>query len=192
MKVKVQYSAVTGVHSIRVFTGLMKSLMTDIVAELQRQSLSEGVNIMTVWDLFLVRTVQSGDFIELITYSSRVTECSIRVTNCSIRVYQSCNVKFEATPGCSSYYSPPYLAGGVAIHLANSIACNSSGILASGLFLLFDDRVGLNGYLPLQWILLSIVASLDKVLKVTNLSSMNSTVNLFCVRSMVITNQIPW
>ena len=30
----------------------------------------------------------------------------------------------------------------------------------------------------------------DKILKVTNLASMNSTVNLFCVRSMVITNRI--
>ena len=72
-----------------------------------------------------------------------------------------------------SSLSPPYLAGGAAIHLANSIACKSSGILASSLFLLFDDHVGLNGYLPLQWILLFIVASLDKVLKVTNLASMN-------------------
>ena len=35
--------------------------------------------------------------------------------------------------------------GGVAIHLANSIASKSFQILASSLFLVFDDRVSLNG-----------------------------------------------
>ena len=41
--------------------------------------------------------------------TSKVSDCSIKVTDCSIEVYQSCNVKFEATLGHLSYYSPEEL-----------------------------------------------------------------------------------
>jgi len=53
-----------------------------------------------------------------------------RVTDCSIRVYRSCNVKFQDAQG------------GVAIHLANSMACKSSRTLAYSLLL---DSFSLKG-----------------------------------------------
>jgi len=132
-KLKVQYSTVTVVNFIRVFTVFWKRNLWiawwQIISELQR--LSEGVNIMAIWDLFVLRTVWA--LIEGITYSSRVTECSIRVTDCSIKVYINlvCQVwSYTRTLKLSLSMCIAYLAGGVAIHLANSIVCKFSGILA--------------------------------------------------------------
>ena len=55
-------------------------------------------------------------------YSSRATECQVL--------------------GCARMLK---FLGGVAIHLANSIACKSCRTLACSLFLVFDDSVSLKG-----------------------------------------------